>query len=165
MAEKIAAVRPLRRAGRPSPERARAVFEAAGARALAEDDRSAASASARWLVRVYYRSAGGEILCFDAGPFARQTADRVAGLHAARQIFVEKRDRRTGAGMYQDHPDDPPSAEVLRVADAGAIAPGHSARLVVLPSQVAAAALEIEHDLANNQPSLFPEVPDAAVGT
>lgn len=148
-ARDVLAIKPLRRPGRVKPERARALIEAAGARAIATPDREPPANGRKWLVRIYYYSDGGELLCFDAGPYHRQTADRVASEHAARMDFVPlldekpRRKARKLEEMYRPHPDDPPSAEVFDRDEVGADAiaqdryrkPNHGARLVVLPSQ------------------------------
>lgn len=152
LARDVIAVKPLRRPGRVKPERARALIEAAGGRALAEADRAtpeelATSKGRKWLVRIYYWSEGGELLCFDAGPYHRQTADRVAGEHAARVDFVPdekpRRKARKLEDMYRPRQADPPGAEVFDRDEIGADAiaqdrvrrPARGARLVVLPSQ------------------------------
>jgi len=143
--EAMDAVKSPRRAPRVKPARARALIEAAGSRAIAEPDRVAGSAARKWLVRIYYVSAGGELLCFDAGPFVDVVASRVASEHAARQVYVPSKSRkpRKTSEMYRDEDGAVPSAEKFDRDEVGADAiaqgryrsPNHGARLVVLPSQ------------------------------
>lgn len=141
-ARDVLAIKPLRRrSSKVDHARARARLEAAGSKAIAEADRAtpeelASSKGRKWLVRIYYWSEGGELLCFDAGPYHRATADRVAGEHAPQD--------------YRPRQSSPPSAEVFdRDQRARAIAQGdvrrpvRGARLVVLPSQRAEKTLDV----------------------
>ena len=141
-ARDVLAIKPLRRrSSKVDHARARARLEAAGSKAIAEADRAtpeelASSKGRKWLVRIYYWSEGGELLCFDAGPYHRATADRVAGEHARQD--------------YRPRQSSPPSAEVFdRDQRARAIAQGdvrrpvRGARLVVLPSQRAEKTLDV----------------------
>lgn len=57
-------------------DRARSLADRHGA-AILEGTTDAPPASARCMVRVYYRSMGGEILAFDAGPMTPNAADRM----------------------------------------------------------------------------------------
>ena len=142
-ARDVLAIKPLRRrSSKVDHARARARLEAAGSKAIAEADRAtpeelASSKGRKWLVRIYYWSEGGELLCFDAGPYHRATADRVAGEHARQD--------------YRPRQSSPPSAEVFDRDQVGADAiaqgdvrrPVRGARLVVLPSQRAEKTLDV----------------------
>lgn len=142
----IAAVRtPRRSPAKPNHELARRRIEVAGERALESPDEPAASRRAKWYVRIYYRSAGDELLCFDAGPFVRAVADRVKSEHTAPQVYVEPTGRRhKDAPMYVDAAGWAPSAEVLAGRTARVpigtpdvtSTPKLGALLVVLPSQL-----------------------------
>lgn len=160
-ARDVLAIKPLRRrSSKVDHARARARLEAAGSKAIAEADRAtpeelASSKGRKWLVRIYYWSEGGELLCFDAGPYHRATADRVAGEHAAPQDFVPdetpRRKPRKLEEMYRPRQSSPPSAEVFDRDQVGADAiaqgdvrrPVRGARLVVLPSQRAEKTLDV----------------------
>ncbi len=131
---------------RPNHERARAKLEARGLDALELPDRDPATPARKWIVRVYYRSEGDELLCFDAGPLTVQAADALASEFTTRQIFNPAKGKRRlkSEPMYIDDPHAPgPSAEkFLRdeigpdaIAQGRCRAPSHGARLVVLPSQ------------------------------
>lgn len=75
-----------RRAARPrvSLERARALRDAHADRVLAEDEHPSRAAAAKCYVRIYYRSEGGEVLAFHAGPYTHDVAVRVRNEHAKR---------------------------------------------------------------------------------
>lgn len=151
LASAMIAIKTTKRA-RPAAnyERGRAKLEAAGAKPLELDDREPPASARKWLVRIYYRSAGDELLCFDAGPFFLQTAEKVRAEHKAVQVFVpderpaatQKRKPRKLEDMYRDA-SGVPSAEMFDRDEVGADAaaqgrtrqPNHGARLVVLPSQ------------------------------
>lgn len=144
--------RPSRyRAPKVDHARARARIEAAGLARLEELDREVATSSAqRWLVRIYYLSAGDEVLCFDAGPFFLQTAERVKSENTGPVVYVpdarSKAEKRKGPREIGETWAPPPGRYAAEVFDRDEIgadaiaqdrvrAPRHGARLVVLPSQ------------------------------
>lgn len=151
LASAMIAIKTTKR-GRPAAnyERGRAKLESAGAKSLELVDREPPANARKWLVRIYYRSAGDELLCFDAGPFFLATAEKVRAEHKATQVYVpdtrpaatQKRKPRKVEDMYRDA-GDAPSAEMFDRDEVGADAaaqgrtrqPNHGARLVVLPSQ------------------------------
>lgn len=139
-------IRYRQRTPRVDHARARAKLERAGLDTLELPDRDPPTPARRWIVRVYYRSEGGELLCFDAGPLTVQAADKLASEFQTRQIFNPAKGKRRlkNEPMYIDDPNAPgPSAEKFDRAEIGADAiaqgryrkPNHGARLVVLPSQ------------------------------
>lgn len=76
-------------------------------------------------VRIYYVSAGGETLCFDAGPMGPDGAWSLASQHRPVSNFMGGEMSRT----------DALDAEVIAWSEREQRAPRHGARRVVLPSQ------------------------------
>lgn len=88
--------------------------------------------SAHSIVRIYYRSEGGEILCCDS---ERLTCDRAETL--ARSLGASVRSARYGRviTMREDAPSDAFDVEILIADNAERMLPSHNARRVVFPSQ------------------------------
>lgn len=109
------------------------------------EDGFAPSSARKYVVRIYYRSAGDELLCFDVHRMTSQGATALAAEYAARQVYVAPsgKRRRKDEPFYVDAPDSLPSAEMFLADEIGADAeaqgrtrqPVHGARLVILPSQ------------------------------
>ena len=126
----IAALRTRRQQpARPNHDRARAEAERHGADVLAKPDDVHAS-RVPWTVRIYYRSMGDEVLCFEATGLTERAAKTLAAAH--RQIDAEVaggRRRKVSAPGSDAHdaeqwPAHRPAPPIR-----------HGARLVVLPSQ------------------------------
>lgn len=119
IAAKMAAIKP--RVRRPiSHARARALAESRGERALAKPDSPVPSYGC--IVRIYYRSMGGELLAFDAGPVTYSEASTLRALH----------DPEGNWGRCQL--SDAVGADVYGVDQERDLR--HGARLVTLPSQM-----------------------------
>lgn len=141
----VAAIKPYRkRTHRPDYARGRARMEAAGAAAVVAEDQAKGSSARCWLVRIYYISAGDELLCFDAGPYVSAVASRVASENAQPEVYVPPagKTRRKDEPMYKSATEIPqPEAFKRDEIGADAIAqgcvrrPAAGARLVRLPSQ------------------------------
>ena len=153
LASDMASFKTRRKSGvrRVNHELARQRGEHRGLEALALPDRDPPTPARKFIVRVYYRSEAGELLCFDAGPLTRQAAESLRSEYQARQVFVpderpasKRRKARSLDEMYRDAEGSVPSAEMFDRDEIGADAiaqgryrkPGHGARLVVLPSQI-----------------------------
>ena len=128
--EEIAAIRTRRRASaRPNYERARAEAERHGAAVLAKQDDAHAS-RVPWTVRIYYRSLGDELLCFEVTGLTERAAKTLTAAH--RQVDAEvawgRRRKVSAPGSDAYDAEQWPahrSAPSIR----------HGARLVVLRSQ------------------------------
>lgn len=119
IAAKMAAIKP--RVRRPiSHARARALAESRGERALSKPDSPVPDYGC--IVRIYYRSMGGELLAFDAGPVTYSEASTLRALH----------DPEGNWGRCQL--SDAVGADVYGVDQERDLR--HGARLVTLPSQM-----------------------------
>ncbi len=94
--------------------------------------RPAPPKSARWVVRIYYRSQGDELLCCDSDPLTRAKADALRtslnGSEVSRQVDGEWATRRVS--LY-----DVELAEVVGVSEQERRLPLRDARRAVLPHQ------------------------------
>ena len=109
------------------------------------EDSFAPSSARKYVVRIYYRSFGDELLCFDVHRMTVQGATALAAEYAARQVYNAPKSKRRGKDepFYVDAPSSLPSAEMFLADEIGADAeaqgrtrqPKLEARLVVLPSQ------------------------------
>jgi hypothetical protein len=128
----IAEIKPQRRASRIGPRAARATWERRGERALAAPDvpelTDTNRAYHRHVVRVYYRSMGDEILCFESRGLTEAESHTLHGAHARRRDVFGKKIGAPGS--------DALDAELHWQDDDAGIPPvGYGARLVTLPSQ------------------------------
>lgn len=122
------------KARRPS----RAAWERRGAANLAREDHEDASKRETHLVRVFYRSAGGEVLAFDSGAMTWQARDRfVADLRTSDALGWETWD--TADKVQRKHGGESVGGDWDRPGWNGAqvgITARKSARLILLPSQM-----------------------------
>lgn len=112
---KMQAIKPARRRAPVTSERARQLAQAHGAAVIARPDQDDA-ARVPWTVRVYYRSQGGEVLCFEAPGL---TEPRAAALYSE---CDSDRSDAMGAQQWRQSGEAP--------------AMWSGARLIVLPSQM-----------------------------
>lgn len=128
----IAEIKPQRHASRIGPRAARAAWERRGERALAAPDRAPNTgrrARDPWTVRVYYRSMGGEILCFDVQAL---TADESLALESECAQVT----RWDGRANVAHPPLRSDAIDADRWRSSSPVPPiRHGARLVTLPSQ------------------------------
>lgn len=131
-----------------------------GDRALAEADHNPSAHNACvWFVRVFYMSAGDELLCFDAGPFVRVTADR-AKADASHYVRGDRWDDTRKEWIRTPDPTPQPIVwHATREADKiSALTNARGARHAVLPSQRAVLqhnyneAIAKDPTLARSQP-------------
>lgn len=116
-AEKLGHARRAR-AYKPNYPKERELAEGRGLRAILADDLPEATPGAIWIVRIYYRSMGGETLAFQTAPITGAAASRLQQEH--------------GPG-----PSDALGTDKFRADEPGRIPPlWRGARLVILPSQV-----------------------------
>lgn len=86
----------------------------------------------KWVVRIYYRSAGGEVLCCDSRPLSWQAADKLVNQHRCGGLVGWKSECKGPIAS------DAIDAEKINLYEMGteATMPKFGARRVVLPSQV-----------------------------
>jgi hypothetical protein len=138
---------PRRRAPRHNPERGRAVLIADGERVLEQPNKMERKRTHTMIVRIYYRSEGGELLAFDCGPMSVNAAEELEREH----LEIPK----LHGGKARWCPSDAVAVERFPAADIGADAqaqgrarkPSHGARLVRLPSQQREQPQEIQEEI------------------
>lgn len=124
--EKIRAVKPIRARRVPTHIKARELNEARGLKAIQGPE---GGCGQPWIVRIYYRSMGGEILAFEA---------RGLSTVAAEALYAEHQDLSDALGAQKFREDRPDKAPDL----------WSGARLVVLPSQRLETATTVADDPA-----------------
>lgn len=144
----IESVRTRKRRSVPENERhvrAHLAAEKQAQATLELEDGFAPSAARKFVVRIYYRSFGDELLCFDVHRMTVQGATTLVAEYAAPQVYNAPKRKRRGKDepFYVDAPNTLPSAEMFLADEIGADAeaqgrtrqPKLEARLVILPSQ------------------------------
>lgn len=126
LARKLAALRPTRRKRSLPRKSSRVAIERAGLARLTDRDPEPAI-SARWIVRIFYRSMGGEILACDSAPLTWSARDALASQMRACTSDALGCDVLLADGSHTGTWSDRDSA---RRADLS------NARAVTLPSQM-----------------------------
>ena len=147
---------------RPSYPVRPGALEKTGTTVLEHPDRSEAR-SKGVVVRVYYRSEGGEVLCFDTAPLTEGQAEELENEHRERaypQAFdaaTRKWTKRPGSWGISDALGT--ERRTWKLLDTGSAAgeappPRAGARLVVLPSQSRACPVLCSEPEATNADSV-----------
>jgi hypothetical protein len=161
----FAAIKPGSRRRRGYPVRPGALERDGAARlegltSAQEDVRARATSRAyTTIVRFYYRSEGGELLCFDTAPMTCASAEKLAALHKPRP---DPASYERGLGYTRDAcPTDALGVEIFPAEQAGpdaiaqgrARAPRAGARLVRLPSQAWEPCERLPDELEVHEPA------------